>query len=231
MWNRSIAVAIAVVATAAVLGGCLPDDGPTRTELPPTDELSTEQSATSTTTTTPRTTAGRSQGFTVATAISTAPRVDNSMYHQAAQTADGPIEDTSQFHFATADGAVNCSTVQRDRPTLACEPTNPAGSFTTTRDYCNWEDDLVVLTDTPTQGTCADTPWVWVRGSVLPTGSTISVGTFQCLNDDSGLYCLNTRSLNGFALRDGEYRDLSGADPAPPVLTEGREEFTATPGR
>ena len=231
MRNRSIAAAIAAVATAAVLGGCLPEDGPTRTELPPTDELSTEQSATSTTTTTRSTTAGRSQGFTVATAISTAPRVDNSMYHQAAQTQDGPIEDTSQFHFATADGAVNCSTVQRDRPTLACEPTNPAGSSTTTRDYCNWEADYVVLTDTPTQGTCADTPWVWVRGSVLPTGSTISVGTFQCLNDESGLYCLNTRSLNGFALRDGEYRALSGADPAPAALTEGGEESTATPGR
>jgi hypothetical protein len=231
MWKRSIGSVLATVATAAILGGCFAEDGPTRTELPPTDELSTEQSTT-TTTTTPSTTANRSQGFTVATAISTAPRVNNSMYHQAAQTQGGRIEDTSQFHFVTVDGAVNCSTVQRDRPTLACEPTDPAGSASsTTRDYCNWEPNYVVLTDTPSQGTCADTPWVWVRGSQLPTGSTISVGVFQCLSAESGLYCLNTRSLNGFALRNGEYRALSGADPAPAALTEGSEETTATSGR
>jgi hypothetical protein len=233
MWKRSIASVVAVAAAATMLGGCFAEEGPTRTELPPTDELSTEQSVPTTTTTTRNTTAARSQGLTLAAVISTAPRVDNSMYHQGAQTQDGRIEDTSQFHFVTADGKVNCSTVQRDRPTLACDPApQPDGPPTTAaRDYCNWQPDYIVLTDTPTQGTCADTPWVWVRGSVLPTGSTISVGNFQCLGDDSGLYCLNTRSGNGFALRDGDYRALSGADPAPAALTGATEETTSTSGR
>jgi hypothetical protein len=226
MWNRTIGMVAVVGAAVAVLTGCFPEDGPSTKDIPPTDELSTETSV-SATTTTRSTTANRSSGLTLATAISTATRVNNSDFHEAALEG-GRLEDTSEFHFSTPDSAVNCSTVERDVPTLACDVTDTPVQ---TRDYCNWEAGYIVLTDTATQGTCADTPWVWTRGSVLPFGSTISVGTFQCLSDFSGLYCLNTRSDNGFALRDGAYRTVSGADPAPAALTDGAEASATTSGR
>lgn len=228
MRKRTIAMVVALGAAVVMLGGCFPEDGPSTKDIPPIDELSTETSV-STTTTTRSTTANRSSGLTLSTAISTAPRVNNSDFHEAAPDG-GRLEDTSEFHFSTPDAAVNCSTVQRDVPTLACDVAGD-NARAETRDYCNWEAGYIVLTDTSTQGTCADTPWVLTRGSVLPFGSTISVGTFQCLSDFSGLYCLNTRSDNGFALRDGAYRTISGADPAPAALIDGAEPSVTTSGR
>jgi hypothetical protein len=219
-------------AMVVALCGCFPEDGPSTRDLPPTDELSTETSVT-TTSATRSTTAEVSAGLTLAVAISTAPRVNNSDFHEAAPTENGRREDTSQFHFSTPDGAVNCSTVDRNVPTLACDqPADEAApTSSATPEYCNWEAGYIVLTDTSIQGTCADTPWVWTRGSVLPFGSTISIRNFQCLSDFSGLYCLNTRSQNGFALRDGAYRSVSGADPAPAALIDGAEPTLTTSAR
>lgn len=230
MWKRSIGMVVAVGATAMVLAGCFAEDGPSTKDLPPTDELSTETSV-STPVTTRSTTANRSSGLTLAAAISTAPRVDNSEFHEAAPTVGGRVEDTSQFHFSTPDGAVNCSTVDRDVATLACDQTtDDAPKPTATPEYCNYEAGYIVLTDTASRGTCADTPWVWTQGSTLRYGSTISIRNFQCLSDFSGLYCLNTRSGNGFALRDGAYRSVSGADPAPAALVDGAEPTPSTSG-
>lgn len=227
MWTRTIGMVVAAAAIMMVLAGCFAEDGPSTKDLPPTDELSTE-TAVSTPTTTRSTTANRSSGLTLAASISAASRVDNSDYHKAAPTEGSRIEDTSQFHFATSDGAVNCSTVDRDVPTLACDQTAADDGPTSgaTPEYCHYEAGYIVLTDTVSQGTCADTPWVWTRGSVLPFGSTISIRNFQCLSDFSGLYCLNTRSGNGFALRDGAYRAITGADPAPAALVDGAEPTT-----
>lgn len=232
MWKRTIGMVVAVSAAAMVLAGCFAEEGPSSRDLPPTDELSTETSV-STPTTTASTTVDRSSGgLDIAAAISTAPRVDNSDYHEAASPKGGPVEDTSQFHFSTPDAAVNCSTVDRDVPTLACDRPNGSDGAkpTATPEYCDFEAGYVVLTDNATEGACADTPWVLIKSTALPLGSTISIRNFQCLSDSSGLYCLNTRSDNGFALRDGAYRTISGSDPAPAALIDGVKPSRSTSG-
>ena len=223
--GKSVIRMVLVCAAAIVtLGGCFAEDGPVTKELPPTDELSTERPP-STTPTTSRdmsTTTTRSGAATIGEVISIAPRVDNTEFHEAAPAAGKPVEDTSEFHFSTADGEVHCSTVDRDTATLACDvagqQARPEPNATPTG--CTWQSSYVVLTQASTQGTCTDTPWVWVRSEPLLSGSTISVGNFQCLATPTDLYCLNTRSGNGFAVRDGAYRAISGADPAPAALTE-----------
>ena len=221
--GKSVVGTVLLCAAAIVaLGGCFAEDGPSTKELPPTDELSTEQSVTTTTTSRTTTTAARSGAQTIAEAISIAPRVNNTDFHEAAPAEGKPVEDTSQFHFSTADGEVHCSTVDRDTATLACDVAgeDAAPEPGSTPAGCTWQGSYVVLTETSTQGTCTDTPWVWVRSEPLLSGSAISIGSFQCLAVPTGVYCLNSRSDNGFAVRDGAYRVISGADPAPAALTE-----------
>lgn len=232
MWKRTIRMVVAAGAAAMALAGCFAEEGPSSRGLPPTDELSTETSV-STPTTTASTTVDRSPGgLDMAAVISTASRVNNSDYHEAASPKGGPVEDTSQFHFSTPDAAVNCSTVDRDVPTLACNrsPGSEGPKPTATPEYCNFEAGYIVLTDNATEGACADTPWVLTKSTVLPLGSTISIRNFQCLSDSTGLYCLNTRSDNGFALRDGAYRSISGSDPAPASLIDGVKPVGSTSG-
>ncbi|HEY9312028.1 hypothetical protein [Williamsia sp.] len=222
MGKSAVGMVLVCAAAIVALGGCFAEDGPSTKELPPTDELSTEKSVTTTTTSRSTTTAARSGAQTIGEAISIAPRVDNTDYHEAAPAEGEPVEDTSEFHFSTADGQVRCSTVDRDTATLACDA---AGGATqpepdSTPAGCTWHGSYVVLAESSRQGSCTDTPWVWVRSEPLLSGSTISIGRFQCLAVPTGLYCLNTRSDNGFAIRDGAYRVISGADPAPAALTE-----------
>jgi len=224
MGKSAIGMVLACAAAIVTLGGCFPEDGPTTMELPPTDTLSTERPTSTTTTSSSLTTIAtpRSDAQTIGGVIGLAPRVDNTDFHEAAPAAGGPVQDTSQFHFSTADGGVHCSTVERETATLACDVTGgdsrPAPNPTPAG--CTWQGGYVVLTESSTQGTCTDAPWVWVRSEPLLSGSAISVRNFQCLATPTALYCVNTRSGNGFAVRDGAYRAISAADPAPAALTE-----------
>ncbi|MEO9330321.1 hypothetical protein ABFT43_20815 [Gordonia sp. B21] len=226
-------------ATLLTVAGCsLPTDTtPSRIVIPPTDELSTitEVESASTTTTTREDRADNLPDWTIGRVVALAPRVDNSRFHQGSVSPDSPIQDSSGFHFSTPDRSVNCSTGTSGTGALACRINNGADAGPTTQrsrpadtsGACDWRPDYVILTsDGPQRGACANRYPVLYRSSIVDFGHTISVSRFSCLVETVGLFCLESRSKSGFSVTENGYRTIYAADRAPEDLVPVSDDET-----
>lgn len=184
--------------------------------LPPT---ATDQTTTSRTYSVP-------EDDTFRQVITDAPAVGVGAFHIGATTATGErMDDVSGVHFSTPDRSYRCSTGNNGANALACvgdkirgreaAPANaPAG--------CAWEKNLAVLSSTGSSaGACSNLYPVLYRSHILEFGSAIRAGSFSCLNDVSGLYCLDSGSEDGFALTRSGYQRITGDDRAPDSLLKG----------
>ena len=232
--RRARFLAVPAFMAAALLGVVLSACGldtnttPSSIVLPPTDQLSTESDypTSSTTIATQSRTATFLPSGTIGRAIATAPRADNSRYHQGSTTPRGPVVETSGFHFTTPSRDVSCSTeinVDASRRDLTCRANDHQSSAprpARTPRSCAWAEDLVVLTaDRAQQGGCQNEHPVLYRSAIVDYGTTISVGRFSCLIDTPGIYCLQSDSQSGFSLSTKGFAPLNAADKAPATLS------------
>lgn len=232
--------ATVAAATLVTVAGCsLPTDtAPSRIVIPTTDPLSTiteVESATATSSTTREDRAENLPDWTIGRVVALAPRVDNSRFHQGAVTPDSPIQESSGFHFSTPDRSVNCSTGTSGTGALACRINDDAGAGrssranrpTATSGACEWASDYVILSsDGPQRGACANRYPVLYRSTIVDYGHTISVSRFSCLVERVGLFCLESRSKSGFAVTPDGYRLIYSADRAPEDLVPLSDEET-----
>lgn len=161
--------------------------------------------------------------------IAMAPRADNARYHQGSTTPDGPLEDTSGYHFSTPDRTVNCSTGIGDRRTLACRiggsESQRGGPRATTG--CDGGARFATLdAQGPQLDICDDQIPVLYRSSIVDFGTTISVSRFSCLVATTGVYCIESRSGSGFAATPTGFRKVSAAERAPAALVGTSESET-----
>lgn len=243
--RRTRFLAVPAIAAAAVLGVAITSCGlntsttPSSIVLPTKDNLSTESDypSSSTTIVTQSRTATFLPSGTIGRAIATAPRADNSRYHQGSTAPRGPVIETSGFHFTTPDRAVSCSTeinVDASRRALTCRANDGQSSAprpTRTPRSCAWAEDLVVLTaERAQQGGCENEHPVLYRSAIVDYGTTISVGRFSCLIDTPGIFCLQSDSQSGFSLSTKGFAPLNAADKAPGSLSKptGIDSDTAT---
>lgn len=232
--RRARFLAVPAFAAAALLAVAITSCGlntsttPSSIVLPPTDNLSTESDypSSSTTIATQSRTATFLPTGTIGRAIATAPRADNSRYHQGSTTPRGPVIETSGFHFTSPDRAVSCSTeinVDASRRALACRSNDGQSSAprpARTPRSCVWAEDLVVLTaERAQQGGCENEHPVLYRSAIVDYGTTISVGRFSCLIDTPGIFCLQSDSQSGFSLSSKGFAPLNAADKAPGSLS------------
>lgn len=231
--RRPLRLAAAALAAAALTAtsacGLLEEQqGPTAIQIPERNALITESStAAPTATTAPKSRSTRSfttdAADSMASAISTAPRVGVSNYHVGATTDTGErLDDLSGVHFSTPDRTIRCSTGNNGSGALVCAgdridgrttppPNSPAG--------CEWNRNLAVLnSESVAAGGCANLYPVLFRSHILEFGSTIVAGGFSCLSDVDGLYCLESDSNAGFALTSDGYAEIHGDDRAPSEL-------------
>ena len=230
-------VAAAVLGVALTSCGLNTDTTPSSIVLPATDNLSTESDypTTSTSIVTQSRTATFLASDTIGRVIATAPRADNSRYHQGSTTPDGEVRDTSGFHFTTPDKAVSCSTainVEASRRALTCRANDNQSSATRparTPRSCVWAENLVVLTaERAQQGGCENEHTVLFRSAIVDDGMTISVGRFSCLSDSSGIYCLQSDSQSGFSLGTKGFALINAVDKAPVSLRAASENEVGT---
>ncbi|UVF78667.1 hypothetical protein [Gordonia mangrovi] len=200
------------------------DTAPSEIVLPPTDVLSTqtETSASTNIDSSLEDTADPPlPNWTIGRLIALAPRVDNAKYHQGSQTPDSTLEDTSGFHFSPPDRGVNCSTATADITTLACR-VNADISMSTSPDApggCDGKNNLVTLSAEGTdQGVCADHYPVLYRSTIVDYGHTISISRFSCLVETAGMFCLESRSDDGFAITPTGLQEIEASDRAPAEL-------------
>lgn len=201
------------------------DTGPSEIVLPPTDVLSTQsETSIATTSATPlvEDTAGPPlPDWTIGRLIALAPRVDNAKYHQGSQTPDSALEDTSGFHFSPPDRSVNCSTIAADTATLACRLNTkiPNSAAAVTPDGCDGENNLIALTSQGTDlAACSDRNPVLYRSTIVDYGHTISISRFSCLVETAGMFCVESRSDNGFAVTPTGLTEIEASDRAPAEL-------------
>ncbi len=230
--SAALAAGLALVFAAAGCGLLTEEGRPTAIEIPGTDALITESAAPTTTTTTSRREDRESPSYTVpagdsyAGVIGSAPRVGVSSFHIGATSPAGErVDGVSGVHFSTPDRAVRCSTGNAGTRSLACAGDAIGGRPSPgpgTPDGCTWQRDLLVLSaDGPAAGACANLYPVLYRSHILEYGSAISAGDFSCLSDVDGLYCLESRSGNGFAITRSGYSDIHADDRVSPQLSGG----------
>ncbi|WP_018180846.1 hypothetical protein [Jongsikchunia kroppenstedtii] len=221
---RGAALAAAGIAIATTITACGGSDSGSAnlSELPPTNELSTEQPTPPTTTTrdqsttTSRTDSGG--GPTILESIRSASDVDSSQYHSGATGPDATMQTTAQFHFATPSLDASCSSVNADTPTLICVGnSDDAGARSPGGTGCPvGAGHIVVLTTSGAQqGECTDAAKVLTRSQILPYGNSLSFGDFICAAEVSGLFCLNNTANSGFEMSDGSYRSVQGSQQMP----------------
>ncbi|GAC66525.1 hypothetical protein GS4_02_02360 [Gordonia soli NBRC 108243] len=87
---------------------------------------------------------------------------------------------------------------------------------------CRWSSTLVVLdSDGPERGACANRSPVLYRSAIVEYGNTITVSRFSCLSESVGLYCIESGSRSGFAITPTGYRVIDAEDRAPTSLLGG----------
>lgn len=229
---------IAVPALTLSLGGCALLDTeakPKEIVIPGTDEQSTETApqsiSTSSVSRTPDS-ADAPPSDSYEYLIKNAPRLSNSGFRTGSSSATGDREDNlSGFHFSTPDRTVRCSVASADNDALACvgervrgrsgpPPGTPAG--------CDWQRDYVILnSDDVRSGACANLYPVKYRSMIVPFGSALHIDRFACLNDFSGLYCLESSSDKGFSITRSGYEEISGQDRAPKSM-RGNSDATSS---
>lgn len=248
-----MAGALAGIALFAVSGCSLLDQAssaPSAINIPGTNEPSTETvPSTLPPTATNQTRATRS--YTVAEddtyrrVISDAPMVGLGTFHIGAATATGErLDNVSGVHFSTPDRNFRCSTGNNGANALVCAGDKirgrvaaPPGAPT----GCDWDPQLAVLSSSgAAAGGCANLYPVLFRSHILEFGSAIRAGSFSCLNDVSGLYCLDSDSDDGFALTRDGFQQITGDTHAPDALltsggtashSRGAPRTSATPTR
>lgn len=220
-----VAATAALTVLAATACGVLDDQsGPPSIDIPSTNALITETPPSSLPPTTPTGTTERS--YTVAAddsyerAISSAPRVGVSSFHIGATTATGErMTELSGVHFSTPDRGVRCSTGNNGSGALVCtgeQIRGPATARPNSPEGCDWEANLAVLnSDGAASGGCANLYPVLYRSHILEYGTTVVTGSFSCLSDISGLYCLDSGSNEGYAITRQGYQEIHSDDRAP----------------
>lgn len=232
--RRWTAVALAGVALLAVSSCSLLEQAsntPSAIVIPGTNAPSTETvPSTLPATATGQTRASRSytvaEGHTYRRVISDAPIVGLGAFHVGATTATGErMDGVSGVHFSTPDRSVRCSTGNNGANALVCAgeqvtgrvappPGSPAG--------CAWDRGLAVLSASgATAGGCGNLYPVLYRSHILEYDAALRAGSFSCLNDVSGLYCLNSDSNEGFALTRDGFQQINGDERVPDSLTSG----------
>lgn len=200
------------------------DPGPTSLVLPPTDELTTQSSFSTSTSPSSTTriseTATELPDWSIGRVISLAPRADNARYHDGSTGPHEPLEETSGFHFSTPDRSINCSTVAGGSLACRLNSRSPDGSAPPgTPTGCDWQANLATLDSRgPQNGACADTARVLYRSAIVDVGTTITVGRFSCLVSTADLYCLESSSNTGFAIGATGYRKIYANQRAPRTL-------------
>ncbi len=219
------------MALLATAGCSLLDEAssaPSAIKIPETNAPSTEVVPS----TLPPTTSNRtptSRSYTVAAddtyrrVISDAPAVGVGAFHLGATTATGErMEGVSGVHFSTPDRQIRCSTGNNGANALVCAGDEAVGRAVPPADApagCDWDRQLTVLSSTgAAAGGCSNMYPVLFRSQILEYNSAIRAGSFSCLNDVSGLYCLDSESEEGFALTRDGFEQITGDDPAPDAL-------------
>lgn len=226
------AAALAVLATSAC-GLLESPDGPGAIDIPSTNALITESPPSSlppTSTTSSRTrssyTAPAEDSYK--RAISNAPRVGVSSFHIGATTETGErMNELSGVHFSTPDRNVRCSTGNNGAGALVCtgeQIRGPRSAGSNTPEGCDWKSDLAVLNSEGIDtGGCANLYPVLYRSHILEYGTTIVTGSFSCLSDVAGLFCLDSASDAGFAITRQGYEEIQSDDRAPREILGGSE--------
>lgn len=221
---------IAVLGAAvALISGCSMLESqaePDRIVIPATDTLSTESKPSSLAAT------SRSAGpddttlpseWSFERVIKAAPRVSNTDYHEGATTPAGERLDVSGFHFSTEDRSVRCSTGNNGAGALVCVADSvrgPAQAPAGEDPGCRWGRGLAVLSsDGVSEGGCENRYPVLYRSGVVASGSSIVVDRFACLTDGGSLYCVESRSGDGFAITSSGFRSIRAEDRAPKSLS------------
>lgn len=214
----------AIVCASASACAFSADTAPSEIVLPPTDVLSTQSETSLSTTTGPApedTVDPPLPDWTIGRLIALAPRVDNAKYHQGSQTPDSALEDTSGFHFSPPDRGVNCSTTTVDTTTLACRLNTEISTSTASAAAvgCEGRNNLVTLSSQGTDlGACSDSYPVLYRSTIVDYGHTISISRFSCLVETAGMFCIESRSDDGFAITPTGLQDIKASDRAPAEL-------------
>lgn len=217
--RKAVPIAGAIVAVV-LIAGCGGSDsaGGSLSQIPGTNTLSTEASTPTTTTTSSTAaslpgTSAASGGPTILQSIRAADDVDSSQYRSGATNSSSPTQQTSQYHFSTPSLDAACSSTSGDTPTLVCV----GGGAAKIGQGCSTTGGQVVVlaTSGARPGSCADAAQVLTRSQILPYGNSISFGDFVCAAKVSGLYCLQTSTNAGFAMSNGNYRSVVGAQQMP----------------
>ncbi|GAC56289.1 hypothetical protein GOHSU_04_01580 [Gordonia hirsuta DSM 44140 = NBRC 16056] len=230
---RRLATGLIAATLLAATAGCglldQSSSSPAAIEIPGTDAPVTETSPASLPAPSPESSAPASRSYTVAEAdsyrkvIGDAPRVGLGAFHIGATTATGErMDDVSGVHFSTPDRAIRCSTGNNGANALVCAGERIDGRKTPaphSPDGCAWESHLAVLSGSgAAAGGCANLYPVLFRTHILEFGSALSAGSFSCLSDVSGLYCLDSGSAAGFALTRTGYQPIHADQQAADAL-------------
>ncbi|MFC0314125.1 hypothetical protein ACFQNE_05025 [Gordonia phosphorivorans] len=227
--GRLAATLLAVAAVAATSACGLLDErqNPKAIEIPATNALITESSTAVAASTSSAARAPRSfvadAPDSVAAAIAATPRVGVSDFHIGATTDTGErLDDLSGVHFSTPDRGLRCSTGNNGAGALVCAGDRIDGPSTpppNSPEGCEWNKNLAVLnSEGATAGGCANLYPVLYRSHILEFGSTLVAGSFRCLSEVEGLYCLESGTETGFSITADGYERIHADDRAPAVL-------------
>ncbi|GAA3958183.1 hypothetical protein GCM10022231_17010 [Gordonia caeni] len=226
------AVTALAVLTTSACGLLESQNGPAAIVIPSTNALITESPPSSLPPTS--TTSKARSSYTAPAedsykrAVSSAPRVGVSSFHIGATTQTGErMNDVSGVHFSTPDRNVRCSTGNNGSGALVCageQIRGPRTARSNTPEGCDWKADLAVLnSEGIATGGCANLYPVLYRSHILEYGTTIVTGSFSCLSDVTGLFCLDSASDAGFAISREGYQEIHSDDRAPSEILGGSE--------
>ena len=213
-----IAVLMVALALAAGCTACsaAPTGQPSLTPIPPKSTVTSAPSTAQTSTKTPPTSAVPSTAPTGATPIETVMawvaagvEADPGTFHTASR--EGATTQLGEdIAFVTPSGSTECMTEEKFDGALAClvdlshPPAEPSDS------YGHWIGGWVDFDGTTLDiGSSRADPGRFAAGTgaVLPYGSTLRFGDYQCRSDAAGVFCVN------FAHRSGAKFADSGVEP------------------